>query len=219
MRHELIFHLHTPKTAGSSVRSKLIESGWILANGFNKNSIQNHEGNLISGHFMFGAFPLFRFRKNVTQVTVLRDPMELMVSMYGFVKDRPKHPFHCLAVEGFNWFWRGRMFKNIQARYLAGRLASTLYSYRIISDNLLYKIAAKNLQKIDFVGTQGDLHNLFMKMKRNGLFDKESTSFGYINVGQDQNRVSFEYLEEFKYFNRIDYQIYHLACEMGNNSC
>jgi hypothetical protein len=218
MKHELIFHLHIPKTAGSSVRTALIDSGWVLANGFNKHSLSKRQGNLISGHFKFGAFPRFRISNKTTYVTVLREPELLMISMYRFVKNRPKHPFYCLADEGFDQFWKGRVFKNMQARYLAGRLASLLYGKGIICDNLLYRVAARNLERIDFVGVQSNLEALFSEMKRKGAIDSGLSSFEHRNVGFGDKPKFGDQVDNFKLFNQVDYRIYRLACEMVGGS-
>jgi hypothetical protein len=214
MKHELIFHLHIPKTAGSSVRSALLDSGWVMANDFKKHSISNRHGNLISGHFMFGAFPLFRLGKKTTYVTVLREPEKLMVSMYGFIRDRPNHPFHSETFHGFNEFWNSSVLRNIQARYLAGRAASFLYGRGIISDEILYKIAANNLRKIHFLGFQEDMCRLLKDLEDSGILDSRISSFEYRNVGKSEsdNSPKFGYeIENFMALNNVDYRLYRLA--------
>jgi hypothetical protein len=126
---------------------------------------------------MYGAFPLFRMGKKTTYVTVLRDPVDQMVSMYGFVKERPKHPFYPLTAEGFSKFWHSPKLRNVQARYLAGKLVSFLYGRGVIGDGTLYRAAASNLKKIQFVGVQDDLNSFLLDLKVGGVVDLQVSSF------------------------------------------
>lgn len=216
MNDELIFHLHIPKTAGSSIRSALLDAGWVMANTFKIKSIADRRGNLISGHYMFGAFPFFRFGKRTTYVTVLRNPEERMISMYLYVKDRPMNPFYSLIRNGFRGFWRAPAFKNMQSRFIAGRLVSFLYGRGVIGDEMLFRIASKNLEKIAFVGIQEKLEGLLVDLKKHGIIDASRSSFEYRNVGQkdSQSEVMFgDELSSFKESNEVDYRIVRLARE------
>lgn len=217
MKNELIFHIHIPKTAGTAVRSAMIDSGWIMANGYNQDVIADRGGNLISGHFMFGAFPRFRMGKKTTYVTVLRDPADLIVSMYNFCKELPNHPFYSLTVDGFDSFCRSSKFRNMQARYLAGRLVSFLYARRVIDDASLYRVASSHLKKIQFVGVQDDLNALLSELKSGGLFDLEVSSFERLNVQRKREREGFgEGIESFKALNEVDYALYRMVSERIN---
>ena len=120
-----ILYTHIPKCAGTSMRRVLAEwfgDGFHKVNqeqnsqfGMQKLPTQDDEGNwlpdvrCIQSHFHHGhGFGLPYFYPEVDQyITILRDPFDLMVSMYFFIKGRSR--------KGKFWF-RGRPV-DISERY------------------------------------------------------------------------------------------------------
>ncbi len=103
-RSPLIF-LHLPKTAGMTLRSVLASrySGsrtLVIGNDINGDierlvgwpQERRHRLDLLMGHMSFGLHRVLR--PGARYVTVLRDPVDRVLSEYRFLKSNTRHPFH-----------------------------------------------------------------------------------------------------------------------------
>ncbi len=103
-RPPLLF-LHLPKTAGMTVRSVLASRyrktrSLVIGNDINADIArlvalppeQRHRLDLVMGHMSFGLHQALR--PGARYVTVLRDPVDRVLSEYRFLNSNPRHPFH-----------------------------------------------------------------------------------------------------------------------------
>ena len=92
-RHTLIF-VHIPKCGGTSLHRTLEEIG-----GFRYRHLRGRREDLegieeldgIGGHQNFGSTPLHQSRDRLVYITVIRPPMERVLSFYRHVLDHPNH--------------------------------------------------------------------------------------------------------------------------------
>ncbi len=103
-RPPLIF-LHVPKTAGTTLRGVLAkryrdDRSFVIGNDINADirrltrmdAAARHRIELLMGHMSFG---LHRWlAPGARYVTIIRDPVERVLSEYRFLKTNPRHPFH-----------------------------------------------------------------------------------------------------------------------------
>src|SRR5690625_6291801 len=87
--------MHIPKTGGTTLSS-------IIQNQYNKNVVltehvdmkikEIEKSNSLMGHFYFGIH--HEFSKPCTYITMMRDPIELIISLYFYIKKTELHPDH-----------------------------------------------------------------------------------------------------------------------------
>lgn len=220
MNKDLLFHIHIPKTAGSSLRQAFLDSGWVMANRIRSGSIDNPDGNFVSGHFMFGRFRHFRLGRRTIYVTTLRQPDQLMRSMHRFVLSKKDHPFYNDALHGIDFFCTQKKMINVQSRFLAGKIPSFLYGKGVLPDFFLYFLAARNLRKIHFVGIQGDMDSLFEKLKTKGLVNDDIPSIARRNISAEGVSLPNEesLIRKIDSLNGVDCRIYDLASVLCKGS-
>lgn len=133
----IMVYLHIPKTAGTYLRT-----GWLLNNVSNyfwvdehreypklvdleKSYLEASEYGLIGGHKEITSFLNINTLQPRVFMSVLRDPIERIISFYNHVKHRDKnHPLHKTAQKYslYDWLIEKRIFYNIikneQIRYL-----------------------------------------------------------------------------------------------------
>ncbi|MFJ9497480.1 sulfotransferase family 2 domain-containing protein [Brevibacillus centrosporus] len=132
----LFIFLHLPKTAGTSMNTLLVEQ-------FGQDHVAFlHEGNpwsterlvrlcnvadspilAISGHFPFGIHQLID--RPCTYFTFLRDPVEMLVSMYYYIRRTPVVPTHEKVLNmSFREFAESpdmeHLTMNLQTKYVTG---------------------------------------------------------------------------------------------------
>jgi hypothetical protein len=103
--HPPLIFLHIPKAAGTTLRAVLSsryrrEQTFVIGNDINADihrlialdEAERHRLRLLMGHMSFG---LHRYlAPGARYVSILRDPVERVLSEYRFLKSNVRHPFH-----------------------------------------------------------------------------------------------------------------------------
>lgn len=137
--NKVIIFLHIPKTAGKTLNG-IIENQykdfsyikspfwWKMPfsnylDGFSTEEMRKIE--VLRGHFHFGIHKLIP-QKNYTYITILRDPIEQVISHFYYIRSRKTHrQYDILNKITFNEFITNDKFDfithNMQTRYIAGK--------------------------------------------------------------------------------------------------
>lgn len=101
----MLYFMHVPKTAGTSLRTLVtralfpgrVRDVYEDYGYWNTAALRRHvgEGDVLYGHFCHGFHALLGDRRP-RYVTVLRDPVERVVSLYWHQRKSPTSPFHAL---------------------------------------------------------------------------------------------------------------------------
>jgi len=221
--NEPILYTHIPKCAGSSMRKVLSEwfgDGYHKVNqkqdsqyGMQKLPTQDADGNwlpdvrCIHSHFHHGhGFGLPYFYPEITQyITIMRDPFELMVSMYFFIKGQSK--------QGQFWY-RGRpiditeKFPNIES-YLRS------YPYWMFShlpQNLtLANYREKLASQFVYIGIFEDLQKSVDRLA--SILEQPTVSLPVSNASDYDESVPEELREQFYFDYPLPKKIYDFAVE------
>jgi Galactose-3-O-sulfotransferase len=129
----ILIFLHIPKTAGTTLKVILLEQygrpGMVFvrasADKFKEIADSTHDGvKVISGHMAFGVHE--RLQQACTYVTLLRNPVDRVISHYYHVLRGRQHPLHeyvtsrAMSLEDYASSGISREIENGQTRLLAG---------------------------------------------------------------------------------------------------
>ena len=218
-----ILYTHIPKCAGSSMRRVLSDwfgKGFHKVNqertapfGLPKVPTKDGQGNwlpdvkCIQAHFHHGhGFGLPYFYPEVQQyITIMRDPFDLMVSMYFFMKGQSK--------EGKFWY-RGRPvdiskeIPNIES-YLQ-RYPFWLYSH--LPQNLTLANYSQELpRQFVYIGIFEDMQNSIDRLAEK--LDKPTTTLPLSNASEYDETVPENLREQFYHDYPLPKRIYDFAVE------
>jgi Galactose-3-O-sulfotransferase len=233
----LIF-LHIPKTAGTTLnriidreygpstvfstygpRSREVMTEFIEMSEAQRSSIR-----VLRGHEFFGTHEFFR--PPVTYFTVLRDPVDRIVSHYHYVRRSPQHRFHRtvtsqnMSLKDYVCCMTAKELNNGQARLLSGQKLDEHFDFGQCSDELL-EIAKKNLEKhFTLVGLTERFDETLILLKRSLGWRRFPV---YIKKNVTQNRplkdsLSTEVLNAIKRYNELDIELYAYTREKFNES-
>lgn len=95
-----ILFLHVPKTAGTTVAFALMDNfadeQRLLYQGIDQverlGESVRRQLRFVRGHFAYGLHELFP--QPCEYITVLREPVDRLLSLYGYIKRKPAHPLH-----------------------------------------------------------------------------------------------------------------------------
>jgi hypothetical protein len=140
---QVVFFVHIPKTAGTALHNNLFHHIYSC------NEIEKPTGmrsflwvpkkiRFIGGHMPYGSHRFFPHRCYPTYITILRDPVDRVVSYYYFVRQsKSKHYTHpdynLISRLSMEQYCRLSKFRNVQTRQLGGYLP-----YRLHGINTLY---------------------------------------------------------------------------------
>lgn len=110
MRNMLDIFIHIPKTGGTSF-NRLIQDHysksriaflhddpeWSVERLIDKCKDKNQKIQIISGHFSYGIHEYIE--RPYRYITILRNPIELVISLYDYIKSIPLHQYYHLVVD------------------------------------------------------------------------------------------------------------------------
>jgi hypothetical protein len=222
----LIIFLHLPKTAGSTL-ARIIQ-GQYAASGIISlyDSMLGEElaslpwtklENLrvVMGHLYFGVHNFLPGPS--TYITMLRDPVDRVISHYYFVRQDPSHYLydsaHKMSMQEYIVSCNRQEPNNDQTRLLAGKRETS--SFGTCTDEML-DIAKKNLtEHFTVVGITEEFDRSLILMKRNLGW----RSPFYINQNVSRHRprkedISLETLRVVQAYNELDIELYRFANEL-----
>lgn len=126
MTDRTVIFLHLPKAAGSTL-NRVIAQQYVPAEIYKTAGkampvlgaelAAAPQVRLIAGHVGFGVHTLIT--RPFTYITVLRDPVERMISHYHYARKLKSHPLHAEIANGLSLRDAARRLANLQTRYLA----------------------------------------------------------------------------------------------------
>lgn len=228
--------LHIPKTAGSSLKSIIFSQypkskSFYVDGGDPKQSLsilksevleKGKNLDLIYGHIDYYSVH-FLNNENLRFVTILRNPIERVISLYYHVINMPSHYLHNKFIEEnitLKQFIQGGFTtetNNGQVRILVGAggyhkndFSKYDIPYGEVDESLLEE-ALKNIEKsFAFVGTQEMFMESLILLKKH-LNWKESLYFNEINTNKSKkniNQIDEETIEIIKHYNSFDIKLY-----------
>ncbi len=223
----LIIFLHLPKTAGMTLARiierqydassvlPLYESSW----GEELAAIPRREMDrlrVVMGHMYFGAHAFVD--RPSTYVTVLRDPVDRVISHYYFVRRDPSHYLyesaHKMSLKEYVEFCNRQEPNNDQTRLLAGKCNEC--SFGLCSDEML-GIAKRNLAEyFAVVGITEEFDRSLILMKH--TLGWHTPFYAKQNVSQDRLRkqdIPLETLRAIQAYNELDIDLYGYAKDLN----
>lgn len=223
--------MHIPKTGGSTFHS-------ILGKYYPKNKIQNIFGvhksspeiialekrpreelesiRLLKGHLTFG---IHRYLPQTCEyITLLRDPVERVISQFYYIKNNPNNPLHedvhqsGMSIREFVESGLVTGMNNGQARFLTGYVERLPYG----DETNLYQDAIENIKNhFSWVGTTEQFDKSILILQ-NIMGWKSPPYYFKQNVSQSRKKAdNFEEheIEAIKKANSVDIDIYKWAEE------
>lgn len=223
MEKRLIF-IHIPKSGGSTFDS-------VLSRQYNKRSIisvrdnreacalfdRKHELSgikLIKGHMAFGLHTLFR--DHVDYISILRHPVERILSNYSFIKERPHHKLHNdifvknkMDVADYVQSGVAHNTENIQTRMFSNNIDIEFGS----SDKSMLNTAVYNMDSFFPVVGVTDMYDQFLVLARQH-YKWRSIKYARLNTTKSRVRVKDiddNTIEIIMKYNTLDMELYTLA--------
>ncbi|MFC0470043.1 sulfotransferase family 2 domain-containing protein [Halalkalibacter kiskunsagensis] len=211
--NKILIHLHTPKTGGTTLR-KIITKNY-------KNSSHNvyldepkrkrklkylNQKNVscIQGHFPFGIHKYLS--KPCDYITMLRDPIDRVISEYYFIRRGTRHRLHQQVMKmSLDQYLRRSESINLQTRYLSGATGP------VTRKDL--EIAKKHIQNHFAVVGITEMFNesLFLMKKKLGWRDISYEKQNVTKTRPSLNQISDSTLIELEKHNKLDIELYNFA--------
>ncbi|KYQ92747.1 putative cell number regulator [Tieghemostelium lacteum] len=222
--------IHIPKTGGSSL-------GSIVKRNYNKGHFQHHWAHPkvdvlkdivkldgIFGHIKYGLHFYFEKENNTrvpvlesnlnkySYMTMLREPVDRVISHYYYHRQNRKDPGHALAMKNSlkEWLAASPAANNDQARMICG------FGYDFNGNNITEELAEHHLRyTYKYVGlTERFPESIVMLSHYTGY---QSIRYTKINSGRQRVSVSEipqDIIDEIKERNQIDIKLYAIAKEI-----
>jgi hypothetical protein len=204
--------MHIPKTGGLTLR-RILDLQYSKQERYRfpkKNPNQIYELtkdklnsiNCLYGHFKFGIHP--PLTKPFTYITLLRDPIERVISTYYFILQNPKNRmYNTVKKMTFEEFVASNHtpISNHQTRFVSGKNIPDL------------ELAKKNLEKhFALVGiTEMYAESIFMMSKQLGWQNVQYTKQNVTKHRLKQNDFSQETIQLIRNKNGLDLKLYAFA--------
>ncbi|MGM0876126.1 MAG: sulfotransferase family 2 domain-containing protein [Bacillota bacterium] len=210
VQNKLLIFMHIPKTGGVTLAnilekhsSKYVtynykQGGGLLPQGVCLLKDQLKTADALGGHFFFGAHRYLS--RPCTYITMLRNPIERVISEYYFIRRRPQNPIH------------NQVNKMSLEEYVDSNLAPGNYQ----------TIFACGDQVPNLNNAIENLNQFFSVVGITELFDQTihlmQKQFGWKNVGYSkmnatanrptEDQIPKEVLKKIKSKNELDFELY-----------
>jgi len=221
----LIIFLHLPKTAGSTL-ARIIERQYkasailhLYESSFGEELVAIPQNRMelvriVMGHLYFGAHAFLS--QPCTYLTMLRDPVDRVISHYNYVRQQPSHYLYeeaCrMSLRDYVEFCGRQEPNNDQTRLLAG--GCNVPNFGQCSEEML-NIAKRNLANhFAVVGLTEEFDRSLIIMKR--AFKWRDPFYISENVGQVRARkekIPQDTLRVIENYNALDIELYRYATE------
>lgn len=216
----LLIFLHLPKTAGTTLASVLEHEygADAIVNCYDMTFVDDlasiepdvlERARVIQGHFYFGVHSVLS--RPASYITMLRDPVDRVVSHYHFVRSQPDHYLYAeanaLSLVDFVISRAGDEPNNDQTRLLAGARTNTPDA------STLLDIAKQHLlDHFKVVGLTEEFDRSMILMKR--VLGWKTPHYVSQNVGHystAREMLSADVLRQINDFNALDRELYEFA--------
>lgn len=207
--------LHLAKTAGSTLSSVFKRSErptkfthtWAQPKMQDMPNIANKD--TVFGHFRYGLH--YYFNRSCTYMTVLRDPIDRVVSHYYYHLQHKKDPGHAFAMNRTfeQWIKDSPAGNNEQTRQVSG-----LRSQFNLTDEM-FDIASYHMRQMAVVGLTEKYHETLIMLKY--IAGSKITRYRAVNRGVKRpklDQVPPETIELIKKHNWADIKLYELGKEI-----
>lgn len=222
----LIVFLHVPKTAGTTL-ARIIERQYeartilhLYESNFGEELTAVHGNRMdllrvVMGHFYFGVHTFVP--RSSTYITILRDPVDRVVSHYHFVRHQPSHYLYdaaCrMSLAEYVEFCNHQEPNNDQARLLAGKGNGP--SFGTCTDDMLAAAKENLANRFSVVGLTEEFDASVMLMKR--VFGWRNPFYASENIGAVRSRKENtppDTLRVIRAYNTLDIELYRYAQEL-----
>jgi len=228
-----VIFLHLVKTAGTTLNQVLnreysnILSFYIpkeekvLFEDFKK-KLKNKRIDLIRGHFEFG-WHIF-LSKPFVYFTILRDPIDRVLSEYYYILGKTDHPFYneiakknvSLADFVKNWNAPNLQTRKISGKMFANNSGIPLLQNIEINDNNMLEIAKENLDKyFAVVGLSENFDETLILLKREFGWDWPFYTRQNVTTSKiPRENIPGATIEMIKGYNQLDIELYEYARQL-----
>ncbi|MGN7297441.1 sulfotransferase family 2 domain-containing protein [Ferdinandcohnia sp. SAFN-114] len=217
--NDLLIHLHMPKTGGTTLK-KILKKNYPKDKSFDVYETQSELDSilkavaskkpvLIQGHLPFGIHSYFS--SNCTYITLLRDPVNRVISEYYFIRSIPWHEqYHMVKNLTLEEFQQLPQKQNIQTHLILGNHRKGPIQNKEIE-------IAKEILKNHFavVGiTEMFNESLFLMAKK---FGWKNTHYKKANITKNKpsiEQIAFTTIEAIRENNQMDIEIYEYGKQL-----
>ncbi|GAM23823.1 hypothetical protein SAMD00019534_069980 [Acytostelium subglobosum LB1] len=213
--------LHVPKTGGNTIVNLFkftygttkVRHQWVHPGYREKNILAGQKA--IVGHFNYGLHTYLEGeeRDNFSYMTLLRDPVERVLSHYFYHRENLEDPEHDLAerLPLADWILQSPRGSNEQTRVLSGIAATT--ESRVSDES--FRMAMYHLRKMKFVGiTERFMETTVLMKYYCGLSTMRDIKLNQRRSKVDASSIPKETIELIRKHNWMDIHLYEEALKM-----
>lgn len=217
LNNNFIIHLHMPKTGGTTLKKVIhkIYKNKVVDLYVNANQLEEEINKLLlgeisclQGHFPCGVHKYIE--QSFTYVTMLRHPVERIISEYYFIRSIPWHELHDKVKEMSLYDYQAdSQTQNLQTRYILGNL-----DLRDLSNENVNQAMEHLTNHFSIVGITELFDESFYLMKK--AFGWKQNTYKFKNKTKNKpalESISAELLKEIAKNNNADLELYTFARE------
>jgi len=222
-KQRVLIFLHIPKTAGTTINDifkknyseeeffDIYHYGYALKKYRNLEAKEKEKLKIIKGHFPYGIHQVLEIPA-YQYITILRDPVERVISQYHHSRGTPSDVYHEIFTKGNvnleNCMGEGRIPDNLQVRYLAG--ITDTYFGQCNEDHL--EKAKENLTKHSLFGIAEIFDQSLLWFNRHLQLDSLLYKKKHVTYGRPKADDYPEHVTgQIKIHNTLDIELYNFA--------